>query len=81
MLRDELIKIVKIFQNDGIDETTNKRISENQVADFMDFFDDHVKHEAGVELIFDLEAYGLSKDATPEEIVDFALEADYNMDC
>ena len=74
MLRDDLIRIVRIFQNDGIDETTNKMITNDQMCDFMEFFDDNVNHEAGTELIFDSERYGLAKDATAEEIVDFALK-------
>ena len=73
MLRDDLIRIVKIFQNDGIDEITKKKVTEDQVDDYMDFFDDNVSHEAGVNLIFELEKYGLSPNATAEEIVDFAL--------
>ena len=76
MLRDELIRIVKIFQNDGIDGATGKKVSGNQVADFMDFFDDNVNHEAGVEIVFEPETYGLPKDATAEQIVDFALQGE-----
>ena len=68
MIRDDLIRIVKIFQNNGFDEVTNKKATEDEIADFMDYFDDNVKHKAGVELVFDLEKYGLSKNATAEEI-------------
>lgn len=76
MIRDDLIRIVKIFQNNGFDEVTNKKATEDEIADFMDYFDDNVKNKAGVELVFDLEKYGLSKNATAEEIVDFALRGD-----
>ena len=78
MLRDELIRIVKIFQNDGIDGATGKKVRGDQVDDFMDFFDDNVKHEGGVELVFEPETYGLPKDATAEQIVDFALQGELN---
>lgn len=73
MIKEKMIEFVNIVKNDAIDPKTGKRISQNKLDDIMEFFDDHAKCEGGSEIVFDPESYGLSKDATPEEIVERAL--------
>lgn len=73
MIKDEMIEIVTIFKNDGIDKRTGKMITERNMYDIMDRFDHMVGMEGASEIIFGPEDFGLDKDASPEEIVDFAL--------
>lgn len=74
--RDELIKIVKIFHNHGIDEETGKKIAEDTVYDLWDLFDEAAGFDSASNIIFAPEKFGLKKGATPEEIVDFILKKD-----
>ena len=74
MTREDLIRIVNIFKNDGIDIETGRKLREREIYDLLDKFDENVKNSAGSEIIFGPEDYGLSVDATAEEIVDFAME-------
>lgn len=73
MTREELIRIVNIFKNDGFDVVTGKKLREREITDLMDEFDGNVNHPEGVNIIFGPEDFGLKKDASAEEIVDFAL--------
>lgn len=73
MKREDLIYIVKIFKNDGVDIKTGIRLKEKQAMDLLDVFWENVPHPEGANLIFSPEEFGLSKDASAEEIVDFAL--------
>ena len=74
MTREDLIRIVNVFKNDGIDVETGRKLRENEFYDLLDNFDENVEHPAGSEIIFGPEDYGLPADATAEEIVDFAME-------
>lgn len=78
MTREELIRIVNIFKNDGMDEVTGKKLREREITDLMEEFDENVKHPEGVNIIFGPEDFGLKADASAEEIVDFALMGKWN---
>lgn len=66
--------IVGIFKNHGIDKETGKRVKENVIHDFFDEIDDLMGYEGASEVIFVPEEYGLDKEATIQEIVDYILE-------
>ena len=69
-----LCAIVGIFKNHGIDKETGKRVKENVIHDFFDEIDDLMGYEGASEVIFVPEEYGLDKEATIQEIVDYILE-------
>lgn len=71
--REELIKIVKIFHNDGIDEETGKKIEEDTVYELWELFDEAAGFDSASNIIFSPIDFGLDKESTPEEIVDFIL--------
>ena len=73
MTREDLIRIVNVFKNDGVDVETGRKLRENEIYDLLDKFDEYVEHPAGSEIIFGPEDYGLPADATAEEIVDLAM--------
>ena len=70
----EVERIVGIFKNHGIDKETGKRVKENVIHDFFDEIDDLMGYEGASEVIFVPEEYGLDKEATIQEIVDYILE-------
>lgn len=74
MTRKEVERIVGIFKNDGIDKVTGKKVKERAIYDFLDQIDDLVGYEGASEVIFAPEDYGLSKEATIEEIVNYILK-------
>ena len=74
MTRKEVERIVGIFKNHGIDKETGKRVKENVIHDFFDEIDDLMGYEGASEVIFVPEEYGLDKEATIQEIVDYILE-------
>lgn len=73
MSREELVYIVKIFKNNGVDINTGIKLKERQAMDLMDVFWDNVSHPEGANLIFAPQDFGLLENASAEEIVDFAL--------
>ena len=73
MTRKEVERIVGIFKNHGIDKETGKRVKENVIHDFFDEIDDLMGYEGASEVIFVPEEYGLDKEATIQEIVDYIL--------
>lgn len=74
MTRDEVFRIVDIFKNDGVDRATGKKVNQNTVYDFIDLIDELVGYEGASEVIFAPEDYGLNKNATTDEIVDYLLK-------
>ncbi len=74
MTRKEVERIVGIFKNHGIDKETGKRVKENVIHGFFDEIDDLMGYEGASEVIFVPEEYGLDKEATIQEIVDYILE-------
>ena len=71
--REELIKIVTILTNGGYDEETGTDYSEREIERLVNIFEDNVPHPRAVDLIFNPDEVDFTDDATPEEIVDFAL--------
>lgn len=74
LTREEVIRIIDIFKNDGIDKRTGKKVSEKAVYDFIDSIDELVGQNDASEVIFAPEEYGLKKEATSEEIANFLLK-------
>lgn len=74
MTRNEVFRIVDIFKNDGVDRATGKKVNQNTVYDFIDLIDELVGYEGASEVIFAPEDYGLNKNATTDEIVDYLLK-------
>lgn len=74
MTRNEVFRIVDIFKNDGVDRATGKKVNQNTVYDFIDMIDELVGYEGASEVIFAPEDYGLNKNATTDEIVDYLLK-------
>ena len=62
------------FKNDGVDKVTGKNVNENTVYDFIDLIDEQVGYEGASEVIFAPEDYGLDKNATTEDIVNYLLK-------
>lgn len=74
MTKNEVFRIVEIFKNDGVDKVTGKKVNQNTVYDFIDLIDELAGYEGASEVIFAPEDYGLNKNATTEEIVNYLLK-------
>jgi len=73
MSKEELLKLVKIISNAGLDEDTGKKYSEKEIDRLVEVFEENISHPGGADLIFYPELCGLSNDVSPEEIVCVAL--------
>lgn len=71
MTRDEVFRIVNIFKNDGVDSVTGKKISERAVWELLESIDKLMGYDEASEVIFAPEDFGLNKEATVEEIVNY----------
>lgn len=74
MERQELINLVEILSNGGMDSKTGKQYSEKEYDRLMELFERNIKNKNGSDLLFYPEDCGLPSDATVEEIVDKAME-------
>lgn len=73
MSGEELIKLVKIISNAGFDVDTGKKYNEKEIDRLVEIFEENIPHPGGSDLIFYPDLCGLPNDASPEEIVDAAL--------
>lgn len=71
MTQDEVFRIVNIFKNDGVDSVTGKKISERAVWELLESIDKLMGYDEASEVIFAPEDFGLNKEATVEEIVNY----------
>lgn len=73
MSKEDLLKLLKIITNAGYDEETGKKYSEKEIDRLVEIFEENIPHPGGSDLIFYPELCGLKIDASPEEIVECAL--------
>lgn len=73
MEREDLIGLVTIIMNGGIDKNTNTHYSEIEVDRMVDAFEKNIPCEFGSDLIFYPNLCGLPDNMSAEQIVDFAL--------
>ena len=71
MTKDEVLRIVNIFKNNGVDSVTGKKISERAVWELLESIDKLMGYDEASEVIFAPEDFGLNKKATVEEIVNY----------
>lgn len=69
----ELIELVKILMNGGVDEKNGKEYTEDEFHRMLDIFMENSLNQNKSDLIFYPEDCGLGEDPTAEEIVEAAL--------
>lgn len=71
--REELIDLVKIIINVGVDSRTGKEYTDSEVNKMVQIFESNILSPDGSDLIFYPDLCGLKIDASAEEIVDAGL--------
>lgn len=73
MSREELLKLVRIISNAGLDEETGKKYNEKEIDRLVEIFEENIPHPGGSDLLFYPELCGLPNDVSPEKMLDVAL--------
>ncbi|OFS24187.1 bacteriocin immunity protein [Clostridium sp. HMSC19A10] len=71
--REELIDLVNIIMNSGVDSKTGKEYTDSEVIRMVQIFESNITSPDGSDLIFYPDLCGLKIDASAEEIVDAGL--------
>lgn len=71
--REELIDLVKIIMNAGVDSRTGKEYTDSEINKMVEIFKNNISYPHGSDLIFYPHFCGLKIDASAEEIVDAGL--------
>lgn len=71
--REELIDLVNIIMNSGVDSKTGKEYTDSEVIRMVQIFESNITSPDGSDLIFYPDLCGLNIDASAEEIVDAGL--------
>lgn len=74
LTNEELIRIIEIFRNEGIDRLTGKELTEKETYIFLNLIDETVGRMNSTDVIFAPKSFGLTDNATAEEIAKYLLK-------